>query len=318
MIAAGVPLIQALEMAGKNPAVGSLRKMIPVLIGHLQNGLTFSDSMVRIHGWLPEFDVALLSVGEQSGRLDKSFKLLAAYYATRARIIRDTIAGSIVTIATLHVFLLVFPLNLWIAFAMGIYNGHYAQCIPFMIEKAVVFGAIYGIAFFLIFAGQGNRGGNWRTAVERLLQVVPVLRVARKYLVLSRLSGALEALISGGVTVVRSWPMAAAAAGSPRLIHSISTWPPELEHGATPADLVNRTRFFPEMFANLYTTGEQTGKLEETLARLQEFYQEEGFRALRLFTRVMNGAIYGLVVLLVGYFIIHFWVTYYNNALNSF
>ncbi|HTV60942.1 MAG TPA: type II secretion system F family protein [Verrucomicrobiae bacterium] len=318
MIAAGVPLIQALQMTAKNPAVGGLRKIIPVLIGHLQEGLTFSDSMVRIHGWLPEFDVALLSVGEQSGRLDNSFKLLAGYYATRAQIIRDTIAGSIVTIATLHVFFLVFPLNLWIAFGLGIYNAHYAQCVPFLIEKAVVFGVIYGTALFLIFASQGNRGGKWRAIVESLLSLVPILRVARKHLVLSRLSGALEALISGGVSVVKSWKMAVAAAGSPRLANHVSTWPPELERGATPADLVNRTPYFPEMFANLYTTGEQSGKLDETLARLQEFYQEEGFRTLRMFTRIMNGTIYGLVVLLVAYNVIKFYVGYFNAAMNSF
>ncbi len=318
MIASGVPLIQALQMAGKNPAVGSLRKIIPVLIGHLQDGLTFSDSMVRIHGWLPEFDVALLSVGEQSGRLDNSFKLLAGYYSTRAAIIRDTIAGLIVTIATLHVFLLVFPLNLWISFALGIYHHQYAECIPFIIEKAVVFGAIYGIVLFLIFACQGNRGGKWRFTVESLLGLVPILRVARKYLVLSRLAGALEALISGGVSVVKSWEMAAAAAGSQRLINGLSIWPPELKHGATPADLVNRTRYFPELFANLYTTGEQTGKLDETLARLQVFYQEEGFRTLRVFTRIMNGTIYGLVVLLVAYNVIKFWLGYFNAAMNGF
>jgi type II secretory pathway component PulF len=31
----------------------------------------------------------------------------------------------------------------------------------------------------------------------------------------------------------------------------------------TPADLVNQTRYFPELFANLYHTGEMSGKLDE-------------------------------------------------------
>ena len=102
--------------------------------------------MTRVQGWMPEFDVALLSVGEGSGRLDVSFKLLANYYAARAKIIRDTIAGLVITTATLHVFLLVFPLGLWIAFAQGILNNDYARCLPFLVEKAVVFGALYGLA----------------------------------------------------------------------------------------------------------------------------------------------------------------------------
>ncbi len=65
--------------------------------------------MGKVHGWMPEFDVALLAAGEASGRLDAAFKLLGRYYASRAKIIRDTISDLATTMLTLHVFLLVFP-----------------------------------------------------------------------------------------------------------------------------------------------------------------------------------------------------------------
>ncbi len=68
---------------------------------------------------------------------------------------------------------------------------------------------------------------------------------------------------------------------------------------------------------NLYHTGEISGKLDESLRRLQIFYQEEGFRSLKLFTRILNGVIYGLVVALVGYNVIHFWMNYYGNMMNN-
>src|SRR4051812_11544880 len=119
-IAAGVPLISALELAVKNSNIGSERKIVPLLIQQLHSGMTFSQSMVQTKGWMPEFDIALLSVGEQSGRLDSSFKILGGYYSTRARIIRDTISDLIVTICTLHVFILIFPLGYLISFVMGI------------------------------------------------------------------------------------------------------------------------------------------------------------------------------------------------------
>ncbi len=45
---------------------------------------------------------------------------------------------------------------------MGIINNDYAQCIPFLIEKIVVFGGFYGVVLMLIFACQGNRGEGWR------------------------------------------------------------------------------------------------------------------------------------------------------------
>src|SRR5215475_3449102 len=109
MLEAGVPIMKALDMAGRHPEVRGSRKTVNELMQSMQSGLTFTESMTRAQGWMPEFDVALLSVGEQSGRLDQSFKLLGKYYESRATVIRDTISDLFTTLATLHVFLLIFP-----------------------------------------------------------------------------------------------------------------------------------------------------------------------------------------------------------------
>src|SRR5215469_4770059 len=92
MITAGVPLIQALKMTASNQSLRASKKTIDVLIGHLQNGLSFGDSLAHVKGWMPEFDIALLSAGEHVGRLDASFKQLANAYEMRASIIREAIA----------------------------------------------------------------------------------------------------------------------------------------------------------------------------------------------------------------------------------
>jgi type II secretory pathway component PulF len=317
MIGAGVPLPKALQMVSASPAVGASRKAASGILEHLQSGFTFSESMSRVQGWMPDFDTALLSVGEQSGRLDQSFKLLSEYYAARAKLIRDTISGMVVTLATLHVFLLLIPIDLWIGFGRGILEGHYESCIPFLVEKFVVFGVLYGWVFLSIYASQGNRAESWRAFVEKFAGLIPILRTARKYLSLSRMAAALEALTSAGVSVVSGWQLAAAASASPRLRHIVSQWETEISDGSTPGELINRSGYFPEMFANLYFTGEQSGKLDDTLHRLQIYYQEEGFRTLRFFTRIVNGIIYGSMVVIVGLYVIRFWTNYYGALVNS-
>lgn len=317
MISAGVPLLKALEMAGNNPAARGSRSTIIGIVAHLRNGLTFSDSMVRVQGWMPEFDIALLSVGEKSGRLDSSFKTLSVYYASRAQIIRDTISGLVITLATLHVFLLIFPLPFLIQFVLGILNNNYSDCWPFIIEKVAVFSLGYGITFLFIFGGQGQRAEPWRLVVESVIRVIPILRKAQRYLVLARLAASLEALISSGVSIVEGWALASAASGSPTLKRQVASWRGKLDSGVTPGELVNHSSFFPEMFANLYSTGEQSGKLDDSLNRLQVYYQEEGFRTMRLFTRVTNGTIYAVIAFIVGFTVIRFWVNYFNAALNS-
>ena len=316
MIAAGVPLIQALEMSANNSALRTSRKFILDLVQHLKNGLSFSDAMLHIHGWLPDFDTALLSAGEQSGKLDFSFKALGDYYAARVQIIRETISNLAVAALNLHVFFLVFPLGLLIALAMGIMNNNYAMCIPFIIEKIVVYGSLWAIIIFFIFACQGKRGERWRAFLEYLYQVVPLLRTALKYLALYRLATALDAMVNSGLSIVKSWPMAAAASGSPHLKKQISGWKTEFESGLTAAELVRQENYFPEMFANLYHTGEISGHLDDTLKRLQIYYHEEGFRLLRLFARIVSRVIYFLIAFLIAYNIIGFYLGYFHGIGN--
>jgi type II secretory pathway component PulF len=260
--------------------------------------------------------VALLSAGEQSGRLDIVFQQLGVYYAARATIVRDTISRLLVTVATLHVFFLIFPLGLFVNCAKGIMDNDSAACIRYIIEKIIVFGSLYGLVLFFIFACQGKRGDRWRTVVESLAQAVPLLRTAQKYLVLSRLAAALEALVTSGVSIVKAWPLAASAGGSPHLKREVARWEAELERGRTPAELVSQTRYFPEMFANLYHTGEISGKLDETLGRLRTYFNEEGFRTLTLFTKIFTGTVYGLVVVLVAYNVINFYSNLFSGAAN--
>jgi type II secretory pathway component PulF len=317
MITAGVPLISALQTVGSSRGTGVSKKAMAVIVDHLKNGLSFSDSMNRAPGWLPEFDKALLTAGEHSGKLDGSFKLLANHYATRATILRDMIGRLLLPAANLHVFLLIFPLSVLIGLATGILNSDYSKCVPFILEKLAVFGGLYFLIFFFIFACQGKHGEGWRSFLESITKIIPLLGTARRYLVHARLSAALEALISSGVSVVRAWPLAAAASGSPRLKRDVAKWNAPLGQGHTPSELVRENPYFHEMFTNQYHTGEISGKLDDSLRRMHAFYQEEGFRSLSLFTRVASGTVYGLIAMLIAYNVIKFWMNYYGTLMNS-
>lgn len=334
MISAGVPLAKAVEMAARDHHTGLPPIVLHELTRHLQDGRTFSDAMLLVSGqkrlpespavkprreyWLSDFDVALLSAGEESGRLDSIFKLLARYYASRAKLIRDTLSGLFITLVTLHVFLLIFPLSFFLSFVLGIVNGPYSQCWPFIIEKLLVFGLLYGGVWFFAFASQNNRGEGWRSTLENIYRWVPLLRTALQYLTVARFSMALDALLSAGVPVIRSWEMAAAACGSLSLKRQVTRWTPALEARATPAEIVAQIPYFPEIFVHLYQTGEMSGKLDESLARLQAYFEDEGLRKLQAFCRLLAFTLYVIIAFTIAAFIIHSWMKYFGAALNSF
>ena len=67
------------------------------------------------------------------------------------------------------------------------------------------------------------------------------------------------------------------------------------------------------MFVSLYQSGEVSGRLDENLERLRIHYQEEGFCKLRLFAVWLPRMIYFFVLAVAAYFIVQFWVRYYEG-----
>jgi len=82
--------------------------------------------------------------------------------------------------------------------------------------------------------------------------------------------------------------------------------------------MVAQIPYFPEMFTQLYQSGEISGKMDETLARLHTYFEEEGFNKLHLFCRVLGFGLYFAMAILAGIFIIRFWTHYFAQIVGSF
>lgn len=308
LTAAGVTLPSALQMLERSPPTRSYRQPIHQLQALLSQGFGIADSFARVPGWLPEFDLALLGAGEQSGRIDACFRLLASYYEERGRLLRQLLSDLAYPVLLFHfaIFLLPFPAF----FLSGDLFAYLKNTVGILIPAYLIIG-------LLIYASQGGHGEQWRARWEAIVNRVPVLGRGRHCLALARLSAALEALLAAGVTVVEAWSLAAAASGSPALVRIVHSWRPALEAGQTPADLVCASTFFPEVFAGQYSAGEISGKLDEHLKRLHGYYQEEGSRSLRAFAVWLPRLFYFAVVLLIAYKVLTFWSGYFQQIGNA-
>jgi type II secretory pathway component PulF len=302
---AGLGLIRALEELKRHPPDRSYREPIGRLLARIAEGATLTDAVESCGHWLPAFDLALLQAGEQSGRLDACFRLLANYYTDRARIARQMIGDLAYPVFLLHFAVFIFP------FAQFFTSGNWAVYLRQTLGMLIPLYAVVGL---MIFAAQSRHSEAWRSCVEAVLRPIPVLGMARRYLALARLAAALEALLRSGVTIIQAWELAATASGSPALRRTVLGWRPLVDGGQTPAEAINASGRFPEIFAAQYATGEISGQLDDTLGRLHAYYQEEGSRKLHAFSRWTPRAIYLCIVLMIAYHIIQFYTGYFNQV----
>jgi type IV pilus assembly protein PilC len=304
LTSAGLGVIRALEQLERNPPARAYRESIHRTLAGLAEGYTLSEALRNSGQWLPVFDIALLTAGEQSGRLDACFKVLANYYADRARVARQVLGDLAYPAFLFHfaIFILPFPelfrtLN-WFQYGLKTFG---------------VLVPLYLVVGGMIYAAQNQHGEQWRGMMELVLHKVPLLGTARRYLALARLATALEALLSAGVTIIEAWELAAAACGSPALRRTVLAWRPQVDAGQTPAEVLQASGAFPDLFVTQYATGEISGTLDETLRRLHQYYQEEGTRKMHAVAMWTPRGIYMGVVLMIAYKVVKFWLGYFGD-----
>ena len=304
---AGLGLIRALEQLKTHPPARSYRELLRKLLEELTHGFTLTEALRRLGRWLPEFDLAILHAGETSGRLEACFRLLADYYRDRARLARQMLTDLAYPLFLFHFAIFIFPFPQ--LFLSGDFVTYLEQTFGVLLPCYLVIG-------LLAYTTQSRHGETWRAVVESLLHPIPVLGTARRYLALGRLAAALEGLISAGVTIIEAWELAAAASGSPFLRRTVLAWRPSVDAGETPADALNASGRFPDLFASQYTTGEISGKLDETLRGLHRYYQEEGSRKLHAVVQWTPRAVYLLIALMIAYRVIGFYGGYFRQIQN--
>jgi general secretion pathway protein F/type IV pilus assembly protein PilC len=304
LLAAGMTLHQSLEQLTKHPPSRPLRLAVSRWLDHLNEGCSVTEAVGRLGRWMPAFDLALVEAGEKSGRLDACFKLLSTYYTERAQMARQVISDLLYPLFILHFAVVLFP------FIQVVQTGNVFQ---FVRSILMVLGPLYAAVFLFLVACQGRHGEMWRGVIETFLRPVPLLGTARRYLALARLSAALEALLNAGVSILGAWELAANASGSPAISREVRSWKVPLENGSTPSELVSGASPFPDVFRNLYHTGEISGTLDDSLKRLRDFYQQEGSRKMRLAAQWTPRLIYFGIVIYVGIRILSFYAGYFQQ-----
>lgn len=312
LLGAGFGLIETLEHLRDRPPSRSFIRPLTEIVFHLREGETFARAIALEGKWVPEFDAALLEAGELSGRLDHCMGQLESYYIDKAELLKSTIASLIYPVALLHA--LVF-LNAAPGLVLSYLNNELSVGVPVFLAKTFgVLIPIYAVVLILIYFFQSGRARIIRKLMERIFSFIPIVGTARAHLALSRLAMSLGALLNAGVIVTKSWLVSASSSGSFRLDREISTWPEKIDSGVPPSELIRNARAFPSVFANLYTTGEASGRLDDHLQKLHVYYADSGKSKLRKAVVFYTSVFLAAVMLYIAYYIISFYVGYFKQV----
>jgi type IV pilus assembly protein PilC len=310
MISAGLPMVQCLEIMASQMESAEFRKVINQVKESVQSGSTLSEAMSRHKKVFDDLYVNMVEAGEVGGALDTILVRLALYREKADKLIRK-VKGALVypivvmvvaigvTFAMLRFIVPVFAkmfegLNAELPgptkFVLGISNFLRADGI-FLIIGLV--GLIVAYKFFV-------KQPNGHLAVDKLKLRLPLLGDLIRKSSVSRFTRTLATLLSSGVSILDALNITSRTSGNMVLQKAIKQAMVSIAEGETITAPLKECGVFPPMVTQMISVGEKTGGLDDMLAKIADFYDEEVDAAVAALTSIIEPVIIVFMGAMIG------------------
>lgn len=257
---AGLSLVEGVRSIEGPPLKGRQR-----MATDLAAGMDLDSVLKDAPSWMSGTDRQLISAGNTSGTLPDTLRRISTGHETKHRAFRAAIGASIYPLVILHFAVFVLP-------AGQLMSGSIADYLR------AVFGLLIPlwIILLLIIVGVRMRIGlfGW------LGDLLPGIRGYRRNGALRDVCLVLRAFLGAGCRLDEAWFGACAATGRRPLIKAGMVCAQTVQAGSPPSQVLPNLKVFPPDFVRLYRSGEETGKMDESLAVLEEEYGRKASAAL--------------------------------------
>ena len=285
MIDAGLPLVQCLDILGKQEPNKYFSTAILKVREDVEGGAALADAMKKHPKTFDTLYANMIAAGEAGGILDTILKRLAVYIEKNVKLKGDVKSAMIYPIAVIVIAALVVGAILWkvIPTFATLFAGLGAQLpLPTRIVIAMSDGVVaWGwlvvlsiFAFGWIIARYYSTPGG-RHAIDALLLKTPVLGNILRKVSVARFCRTLSTLLSSGVPILDGLDITARTSGNAIIEAAIQKTRSGIERGETVSGPLKETNVFPSMVVQMINVGETTGALDAMLSKIADFYEDE-------------------------------------------
>jgi len=297
MIDAGLPLVQCLDILGKQEPNKHFSAAILKVREDVESGAALADAMKKHPKTFDGLYSNMIAAGEAGGILDTILKRLAVYIEKNVKLKGEVKSAMIYPIAVIVIAALVVAAILWkvIPTFATLFQGLGAQ-LPLptrVVIAASNYVVSWGWLIVLMLVGAGwavkayyaTPAGRW--TIDALLLKAPILGGILRKVAVARFCRTLSTLLSSGVPILDGLDITARTSGNAVIENAILKTRTGIERGETVSGPLRDTNVFPSMVVQMINVGETTGALDAMLSKIADFYEEE-----------VDSAVAGLLTLL--------------------
>lgn len=285
LISATVPIVQALRVLTKQTENVNFKIIISEIADEVDGGAKLSSVLARYPHVFDNFFVHMIRSGETTGRLDETLNYLADQQE-RDYDLQSRIRGSLMYpafilsgVAVVGVVMMIFvipsltgiilesdvplPLSTRILISVSSFLSTKWWVLLVMVIVIVV-----GTRFFL-----GTPSGKKRFDAFKLR--VPIFGSIFRRVAITRFSQSLSTLLASGVPLTRALEIVSEVVDNAVYRELTVATIKEVEDGNPIATVYSKSKFVPALLSQMMSVGEQTGRLDQILAKFSIFSARE-------------------------------------------
>ena len=285
LLRAGLPLVSSLNALTDQIENPKLKKVITQIRERVNEGSALAAAMEEFPKVFPDLYVNMISAGEASGALELVLFRLAEYQEGQVRI-RNRIRAALIYPAVMTVvgfgvlgILFTFVVPKFVAIFEDL-----EQALP--LPTVILIGISDFVRAYwyllLLFAGAAAYGlaryrqtPTGREHYDLFLLKIPVFGKLIMLGVVIRFTRTLSTLLSSGVPLLKALDILTAVVNHAVFAKAISSARVSVTEGASLSQPLKQSGIFPPILIHMIASGEQSGELEEMLAKVAEIYEEE-------------------------------------------
>jgi type IV pilus assembly protein PilC len=322
MIDAGLPLVQCLDILGRQEEDKHFAKVILQTRADVEAGLSLADAMKKHPKTFDALFTNMVAAGEAGGILDTILKRLAVYIEKAVKLTNQVKSAMIYPIAVITIAAGVVTVILWkvIPTFATLFAGLGADLplptrvviwLSNMVAKFLPFIIVGLVAFSFAFRQYYATAGG-RRVIDGVSLRLPVLGLILRKIAVARFCRTLSTLVSSGVPILDGLEITAKTAGNAVVEDAIRLARTKIERGETIAAPLKETAVFPPMVTQMIGVGEATGALDAMLGKIADFYEDEVDTAVAGLLTLLEPLMIGFLGVVVGGIVISMYMPIFS------
>jgi type IV pilus assembly protein PilC len=285
MLSAGMPIVASLEALEEQSDNPNFKIVISNIRRNIENGSAFSEALRQFPSVFNDLYANMIKGGETGGQLAETIARLAGFLESTAKLKRKIKSAMMYpTIVLIIAFVIAIAMIMFIVPVFGEMFADFGAELPgptqFLLNLSdrmkkygvYVFGGIVvAVIAFKKWKATPSGGYNF----DQLVLRAPVFGELNKKVASARFARTFGQLIRSGVPILNVLEIVSGATGNKVAGKIVLDARKSVEKGEPLSNAMVNQTVFPTMLVRMLQAGEKTGKIDEMMDSIADFYDDE-------------------------------------------